>query len=56
MIIGQDIIDWIDKKFISYYKSYLGDNSNISIEYVNEIPRLSSGKQKATINNFIKNA
>ncbi|MCF7568630.1 CoF synthetase [Sabulilitoribacter arenilitoris] len=42
-------------KLLKQFKGFLGNDANIKIEYVNEIPRLSSGKQKATINNFIKN-
>ncbi|PWH82404.1 CoF synthetase [Algibacter marinivivus] len=45
-----------EQEFISYYKSYLGDNSNISIEYVNEIPALSSGKRRVIINLHKENA
>ncbi|GAA4882063.1 phenylacetate--CoA ligase family protein [Flaviramulus aquimarinus] len=39
---------------IKEYKKYLGEDANIIIEYVDEIPRLNSGKRRATINNYIK--
>lgn len=31
---------------------FLGDKANISIEYVNEIPQLASGKRKKIVNNW----
>jgi len=46
----------IDSKFlredelILYYKSFLGTGSIITIDYVNEIPLLSSGKRRIIIN------
>lgn len=41
-------------KILKQFKGFLGDDAHIKIEYVKEIPLLSSGKRKATINNFIK--
>tara|TARA_R100001369_G_scaffold92823_1_gene140193 strand:- start:4356 stop:5672 length:1317 start_codon:yes stop_codon:yes gene_type:complete len=35
-------------------KADLGDNAELHFDYVNEIPQLSSGKRKLTINNYIK--
>jgi phenylacetate-CoA ligase len=37
---------------IKILQKYLGDDAIIKIEYVNEIPQLSSGKMKLTINRF----
>ncbi len=51
----------IDSKFIreyeliSYYKSYLGTDSEINLDYVDEIPLLSSGKRRIIINLFNEN-
>tara|TARA_R100001369_G_scaffold86579_2_gene121196 strand:+ start:3132 stop:4484 length:1353 start_codon:yes stop_codon:yes gene_type:complete len=39
---------------IQKYKSYFGENANVVVEYVNEIPLLLSGKRKLVINNAIK--
>jgi len=39
---------------IEEFKSYLGADANIIVEYVDEIPRLNSGKRRATVNNYIK--
>jgi phenylacetate-CoA ligase len=36
------------------FRSYLGEDAEIKIEYVNEIPQLSSGKRRLTVNNFYK--
>ncbi|MDO5969060.1 CoF synthetase [Flavivirga aquimarina] len=41
-------------KIIKEFKSYLGEDALITIEYVDEIPILSSGKRKSAINNYIK--
>ena len=38
-------------ELIKEFKGYFGDDSNISIEYINEIPLLESGKRKKVINN-----
>lgn len=51
----------IDSKFIreneliAYYQSYLGNDADILIEYVNEIPLLSSGKRRIIINLYNEN-
>ena len=37
-------------ELISEFLGYLGDNAQIEIEYVNEIPLLSSGKRKKVVN------
>ena len=37
-------------EFMTYYKSYLGNDANISIDYVKEIPLLNSGKRRVIIN------
>jgi len=42
-----------DKELIDLYAYYLGSDANIKIEYVNEIPQLSSGKRRLTVNNYI---
>jgi len=39
---------------IKEFKSYLGEDANISVKYVSEIPVLSSGKRRITVNNYIK--
>ncbi|MDN3667143.1 CoF synthetase [Algibacter miyuki] len=39
---------------IDKFKSFLGANADIQIRYVDEIPLLSSGKRKMTLNNYIK--
>jgi phenylacetate-CoA ligase len=41
-----------EKEMIKILQKYLGDDAIIKIEYVNEIPQLSSGKMKLTINRF----
>ncbi|WP_072765868.1 phenylacetate--CoA ligase family protein [Arenibacter nanhaiticus] len=38
------------EKLIKNFKAMLGTNAEISIEYVNEIPELSSGKRKKVMN------
>jgi phenylacetate-CoA ligase len=40
------------KELMASFKSYLGSDAIINIEYVEEIPVLSSGKRKITVNNF----
>lgn len=42
----------LDREYelMTYYKSYLGEDAIISLEYVNEIPLLSSGKRRVIIN------
>ncbi|GAA3641513.1 CoF synthetase [Flavivirga jejuensis] len=40
---------------INEFKGYLGNDSEIKINYVEEIPLLASGKRKATINNYSEN-
>ncbi|WP_158849945.1 CoF synthetase [Algibacter sp. L1A34] len=42
-----------DKGLRDKFKSFLGDNAEINVEFVNEIPLLSSGKRKMTLNNYI---
>lgn len=39
-----------ENELLSYYHSYLGADAKISFEYINEIPLLSSGKQRIIIN------
>jgi len=39
-----------EDKMISLLKSFLGEDALIKIEYVDEIPELSSGKRKLTLN------
>ncbi len=36
------------------FANVLGANSNIKIEYLNEIPRLASGKHRQVVNNYIR--
>lgn len=36
------------------FKSYLGQDADFNVEYVNEIPLLSSGKRKKIVNNYTK--
>lgn len=43
-----------EKEIIKELKFILGDDAIINVEYVDNIPLLSSGKMKLTINNFIK--
>ncbi|WP_282123446.1 CoF synthetase [Algibacter mikhailovii] len=42
-----------EKELINKFKSFLGDDAEVIIEYVNEIPLLNSGKRKTTINNYL---
>ncbi len=39
---------------INEFKGYLGEDAEIKVNYVEEIPLLASGKRKATINNYYK--
>ncbi len=41
-------------ELVILFKSYLGEDADIKIEYVNEIPQLSSGKRRLTVNNYYK--
>jgi phenylacetate-CoA ligase len=43
----------VEQELISIYRDYFGDDANIRIEYVNEIPQLSSGKRRLTVNNYL---
>ena len=43
-----------ENELIDDLKNYLCNDAKIVIEYVNEIPRLASGKRKKIINNFIR--
>jgi phenylacetate-CoA ligase len=45
-----------ESQLISEFKTYLGNDADFKIEYVNEIPLLSSGKRKKIVNNYKKNA
>ena len=44
-----------ENELIVDIKSDFGDDANVTITYVNEIPALASGKRKKVINNYIKN-
>ncbi len=44
-----------EEEFIIFFKSYLGTEAEISIEYTNEIPLLSSGKRRTIINLYNPN-
>ena len=39
-----------ESDLIREYREYLGDDANIMVECVNEIPLLASGKHKTTLN------
>ncbi|MFV9551008.1 CoF synthetase [Algibacter sp. PT7-4] len=39
-----------EKQLISFFKAYLGEDANITVDYVNEIPLLSSGKRRVIVN------
>ncbi len=43
-----------EKKMTTLLKSFLGEDAIIKIEYVDEIPELSSGKRKLTLNHYKK--
>ena len=38
------------KELINEFEQYFGETSNIWVEYVSEIPLLSSGKRKKVVN------
>ncbi|WP_445738581.1 CoF synthetase [Mariniflexile sp.] len=44
----------MEKEIIKEFKNYVGHDSIIKVEYVDEIPLLDSGKRKVTINNYLK--
>ena len=44
-----------ENELIVDIKSDFGDDANVTITYVDEIPALASGKRKKVINNYIKN-
>lgn len=52
-----NVTDDFDQKqqITEEFKGYLGDDAIINIEYVEEIPLLSSGKRKGTINKYKTN-
>lgn len=39
-----------ERKFIDDFKTYLGEDAIIKVEYVNEIPLLASGKRRVMVN------
>ena len=41
-----------ENELVQMFKDYLGQDATIDIKYVNEIPQLSSGKRRLTINNY----
>ena len=41
-----------EDELLTFYKSYLGQDAEIDVEYVNEIPLLSSGKRRIIINEY----
>jgi phenylacetate-CoA ligase len=43
-----------EQQLIGEFKSYLGQDADFRIEYVTEIPLLSSGKRKKIVNNYTK--
>ncbi|MCK8520567.1 CoF synthetase [Aquimarina sp. D1M17] len=42
-----------EKEFLNAFKVYLGEDAKITIEYVNEIPLLASGKRRVMVNEMI---
>ncbi|PKV50988.1 phenylacetate-CoA ligase [Aquimarina sp. MAR_2010_214] len=42
-----------EEEFLSEFKVYLGEDANISVEYVDEIPLLASGKRRVMVNEMI---
>lgn len=44
-----------EEEMVHLLKSYLGSDASIKVEYVDEIPELSSGKRKLTINTMLVN-
>ncbi len=45
-----------DMVFVDLLKNFLGQDAEILIEHVHEIPVLASGKRKEVVNNYIKSA
>lgn len=43
-----------EKQLIGEFKSYLGQDADLKVEYVKEIPQLSSGKRRKIVNNYIR--
>jgi len=43
-----------EPKLIQQYQEYFGEDAQVKIEYVKEIPLLPSGKRKLVINNALK--
>jgi len=43
-----------DATFVDLFKGVLGEDAQIKIEHVNEIPVLDSGKRKRVVSNYIK--
>ena len=41
-----------EQQLVEEYKSFLGEDADFRVEYVDEIPLLSSGKRKKTVNNW----
>lgn len=44
-----------NKKLVKNFKAILGSDAKVTIEFVNEIPELSSGKRKKVMNTFNQN-
>lgn len=44
-----------EEELINQFKKYLGSESNVDVEYINEIPLLSSGKRKKVVNLMVDN-
>lgn len=42
-----------EQELIRIYMNYFGEDAIIKIEYVNQIPQLSSGKRRLTVNNYL---
>lgn len=43
-----------EKQLVAEFKSYLGDDADFKVVYVNEIPLLDSGKRRKTVNLYYK--
>lgn len=43
-----------EEKLVNEFKEYLGQDANFTVEYVDEIPLLASGKRKKIMNTFHK--
>ena len=43
-----------EQKLIEEFKSYIGQEADFRVEYVTEIPLLSSGKRQKIVNNYLK--